>query len=171
MEHAKKMYLVDERTLKSSNSWLADKVDENAWGKPVEKRAKNELYRDMTSVLEDEDLAPDQKAKLYNQQLIRFQNTNPGQPMMPYVIKPDPVDEPEPVPPKQPKVKAPKLNIRSKRKQAKRVKVKQPQTFYWSETEDRERSPSPRPSSGRSRPPIRRSTRPPKPIDWDALYE
>ena len=83
MEAAKKFYLVDERvynTLKT-NPWqqaITEKFQEASWSKPPDKRTKNTLHKDMHSILESGELSDDVKAKMYNQDFIRVQNTNKG---------------------------------------------------------------------------------------------
>ena len=99
---AKKLYLVDERTFKNLKTpWqnaIVDKFQEAAWSKPPEKRSKTEMYRDMYSLLDNDDLNDDEKAKLYNQQYIRYQNINKGTEMQP-------IKQEEEVAVKQPKRK------------------------------------------------------------------
>ena len=94
---AKKLYLVDERTFKNLKTpWqnaVVDKFQEASWSKPPEKRSKNEMYRDMYRLLDNDDMNDDEKAKLYNQQFIRYQNTNKGAEMQPVVVKQEPVNE------------------------------------------------------------------------------
>ena len=94
---AKKLYLVDERTFKNLKTpWqnaVVDKFQEASWSKPPEKRSKNEMYRDMYRLLDNDDMNDDEKAKLYNQQFIRYQNTNKGAEMQPVVVKQEPVHE------------------------------------------------------------------------------
>jgi len=84
---AKKLYLVDERTFKNLKTpWqnaVVDKFQEAAWSKPPEKRSKTEMYKDMYNLLDNDDLNDDEKAKLYNQRFIRYQNTNRGTEMQP----------------------------------------------------------------------------------------
>ena len=86
---AKKLYLVDERTFKNLKTpWqnaVVDKFQEASWSKPPEKRSKNEMYRDMYRLLDNDDMNDDEKAKLYNQQFIRYQNTNKGAEIQPVV--------------------------------------------------------------------------------------
>ena len=94
---AKKLYLVDERTFKNLKTpWqnaVVDKFQEASWSKPPEKRSKNEMYRDMYRLLDNDDMNDDEKAKLYNQRFIRYQNTNKGAEMQPVVVKQEPVHE------------------------------------------------------------------------------
>ena len=94
---AKKLYLVDERTYRNLKTpWqnaVVDKFQEASWSKPPEKRSKNEMYRDMCRLLDNDDMNDDEKAKLYNQRFIRYQNTNKGAEMQPVVVKQEPVHE------------------------------------------------------------------------------
>ena len=89
--------MVDERTFKHLKTpWqnaVVNKFQEVSWSKPPEKRSKNEMYRDMYRLLDNDDMNDDEKAKLYNQQFIRYQNTNKGAEMQPVVVKQEPVHE------------------------------------------------------------------------------
>ncbi len=172
MEHVKKMYLVDERFYNSLKSpWQAaitEKFQESSWSKPAEKRLKTEMHKDMHSLLENDSLPDDEKVKLYNQQYIRFLNTNKGAEMSPVVIKPEPIVETESLQSKQPK---------KKNKKATKVASQ----VVWEDWPTPSRSPvietqpwqkvvSKKKKKVVSTP-VRRSSRPKKSIPWDALYD
>jgi hypothetical protein len=82
MQHAKKMYLVDQRSLDKlkDDNWkkpvehMLDALktkEDYSWQKPIEKRTKTKLSLQMKRILEsDED--DDVKAKQYQQILSRF---------------------------------------------------------------------------------------------------
>lgn len=150
MDHTKKMILLDERAYNNlvknnQESWqkaIVEEYQENAWNKPAEKRSKTLMYKDMHSLLEDDDLDADRKMKLYNQQFIKCQNTNKGTEMMPVSIKPELDEEIKPVPSK-----------RSQRKQKDPV-ARVPETVVT-------------PSKKKKKP--RRTSRQRKPIKWDSL--
>jgi hypothetical protein len=84
MQHAKKMYLVDQRSvdkLKDEN-WkkpvehMLDALksrEDNSWQKPIEKRTKTKLSLEMKRILESEE-DDDLKAKQYRRVLNRFLN-------------------------------------------------------------------------------------------------
>jgi hypothetical protein len=84
MQHAKKMYVVDQRSLDKlkDDNWkkpvehMLDALktkEDNSWQKPIEKRIKTKLSLQMKRILEsDED--DDLKAKQYRQALNRFLN-------------------------------------------------------------------------------------------------
>ena len=150
---AKKLYLVDERTFKHLKTpWqnaVVDKFQEASWSKPPEKRSKTEMYRDMHNLLENVDINDDEKAKLYNQGFIRYQNTNSGAEMQ--QIKQEEVANVPPVAVTQPKRK-------------RKAKATSPAYQYgeWQKI-----------SSKRKKKlvstPLRRSSRPRKSITWEAL--
>ena len=160
---AKKLYLVDERTFKSLKTpWqnaVVDKYQEAAWSKPPEKRSKTEMYKDMYSLLDNDDMNDDEKAKLYSQQYIRYQNTNKGTEMQP-------IKQEEEVAFKQPKKK-------------RKTKAVQLPFAAWEDLPTR--TPSPIPETGSWQKvvnkkkkkvistPVRRSSRPRKSITWEAL--
>ena len=162
---AKKLYLVDERTFKSLKTpWqnaIVDKYQEAAWSKPPEKRSKTEMYKDMYSLLDNDDMNDDVKAKLYNQQYIRYQNTNKGTEMQPMQQ-----EEVPPVVAKHPKRK-------------RKVKAVQSPFAAWEDLPTR--TPSPITETGSWQKvvnkkkkkvistPVRRSSRPRKSITWEAL--
>jgi hypothetical protein len=82
MQHAKKMYLVDQRSMDKlkDDNWkkpvehMLDALktkEDYSWQKPIEKRIKTKLSLQMKRILEsDED--DDLKAKQYRQALSRF---------------------------------------------------------------------------------------------------
>ena len=162
---AKKLYLIDERTFKNLKTpWqnaVVDKFQEAAWSKPPEKRSKTEMYKDMHNLLNNDDINDDEKAKLYNQRYIRFQNTNKGTEMQP--IK---QEETEVVAVKHPKRKR---------------KSKQSSFAAWESLNTRVPSPINATESWQKvvnkkkkkviSTPVRRSSRPRKSITWDALYD
>ncbi len=161
---AKKLYLVDERTFKNLKTpWqnaVVDKFREAAWSKPPEKRSKTEMYKDMHNLLDNNDMNDDEKAKLYNQQYIRYQNTNKGTEMQP--IK---QEEEEVVAVKHPKRKR---------------KAKQSSSFAtWEDLPTPTRSPVIETGPWQKvvnkkkkkviSTPVRRSSRPRKSITWESL--
>ena len=174
MEHVKKMYLVDERSYNSLKSpWQAaitEKFQESSWGKPAEKRSKTEMHKDMHSLLENHSLPNDEKAKLYNQQHIRFLNTNRGAEMAPVVIKPEPIAETESV--------QSKLSKKKTKKKKANAAVSQ---LVWEDLPTQSRSPVIETGPWQKvvnkkkkkivSTPVRRSSRPKKSIQWDALYD
>jgi hypothetical protein len=102
MQHAKKMFLVDQRTMDKlrADNWqkpiehMLDKLkrkEVNSWQRPVEKRSKTNLSLEMKNILRDEDLTDDLKAKEYQQVLARFLNTKTK-------TKDAPIDKVEPQP-------------------------------------------------------------------------
>lgn len=76
MEHAKKMFLIDEREYDRLTRPQQIK-NELSWKRPIEIRAKNEEHRNIKSILGDSNLSDDVKSKAYNQTLTRFLNTKP----------------------------------------------------------------------------------------------
>ena len=168
---AKKLYLVDERTFKNLKTpWqnaVVDKFQEASWSKPPEKRSKNEMYRDMYRLLDNDDMNDDEKAKLYNQQFIRYQNTNKGAEMQPVVVKQEPVHEEA----AQPKTLAKHTKRKGKVSKAKpKPKAMQweglppDEDGEWETVEDKKKKkvvPTP----------VRRSSRSKKVIKWDPLYD
>ena len=160
---AKKLYLVDERTFKNLKSpWqnaVVDKFQEVAWSKPPEKRSKTEMYKDMNSLLNNDDINDDEKAKLYTQQFIRYQNTNKGTEMQPI---------------KQEEEVTPAVHNRRKRKR----KAKSP-FVVWEDLPTQTQTPSYEYGEWQKivnkkkkkvvSTPVRRSSRPRKPITWEAL--
>ena len=164
--------MVDERTFKNLKTpWqnaVVDKFQEASWSKPPEKRSKNEMYRDMYRLLDNDDMNDDEKAKLYNQQFIRYQNTNKGAEMQPVVVKQEPVHEIA----AQPKTSAKRPKRKHKVSKAKPKAMKweslPPQEGdedgEWETVEDKKKKkvvPTP----------VRRSSRPKKVIKWDPLYD
>ncbi len=157
---AKKLYLIDERTFKHLKTpWqnaVVDKFQEASWSKPPEKRFKTEMFRDMHNLLDDDEMSDDEKAKLYNQRFIRYQNTNKGTEMQP--IK---QEEVPPVAVKRPK---------RKRKAAQTpwedlpTRVPSPviETGSWQKIVNKKKKKV-------LSTPVRRSSRPRKSITWEAL--
>ncbi len=159
---ARKLYLVDERTFKNLKTpWqnaIVDKFQEAAWSKPPEKRSKTEMYRDMHSLLDNDDMNDDEKVKLYNQQYIRYQNTNKGTEMQPHEAAEE-----------VPAVKRPK----------RKRKAKQSSFAAWEDLPTRAPSPIIDTDSWQKvvnkkkkkviSTPVRRSSRPRKSITWEAL--
>ena len=169
MEAVKKMYLVDERTYNSTKSpWQAaitDKFQEAAWNKPPERRSKTEMHKGMHSLLESDVMSNDVKAKLYNQQLIRFLNTNKGSDMQPVVIKEEPV------------IDFPSVTAKtSKRKKKKQQRAKTHESILtWEDlpaSPDRESElwETDKKKNKKKDKAVRRSSRPKKPIKWDPIY-
>ena len=169
---AKKLYLVDERTYRNLKTpWqnaVVDKFQEASWSKPPEKRSKNEMYRDMYRLLDNDDMNDDEKAKLYNQQFIRYQNTNKGAEMQPVVVKQEPVNELA----AQPKTSA----KRTKRKR--KVSKAKPKAMQWESLPPREDDEDGEWETVEDKKkkkvvptPVRRSSRPKKVIKWDPLYD
>lgn len=164
MENAKKFYLVDERTYNNTKSspWqqaISEKFQETSWSKPPEKRSKTERHRDMQSLLECNDMSDDQKAKLYTQQFIRFQNTNKGAEMPPFVIKPEPV------------VDLPSVTAKRSKKRKKKLtknKIAESPELSWESSDDE--TESSKIASNKKKSKLRRSSRVKKPIKWDVLY-
>ena len=123
------------------------------------------MYRDMHSLLDNDDMNDDEKAKLYNQRFIRYQNTNKGAEMQPVVIKQEPVHELA----AQPKTSA----KRTKRKR--KVSKAKPKAMQWEglppdedgewETVEDKKKKKVVPT------PVRRSSRLKKVIKWDPLYD
>lgn len=74
MQHAKKMILIDEREYERLIRPLTIR-NELSWKRPLDVRVKNNESKSMKSVLSDESLPDDIKAKNYNQNLTRFLNT------------------------------------------------------------------------------------------------
>ena len=162
---AKKLYLVDERTFKNLKTpWqnaIVDKFQEAAWSKPPEKRSKTEMYKDMHNLLDDDDMNDDEKAKLYNQQYIRYQNTNKGTEMQP--------------------IKQEEEQVVAVKHTKRKRKSKQASLAAWEDLPTR--APSPIVETGSWQKvvnkkkkkvistPVRRSSRPRKSITWDALYD
>ncbi len=167
MDNAKKMILLDERVynnLQNGHSLFEEKYQENAWSKPPEKRSKTKMHNDMHSLLENDDLYPDQKMKLYNQQFIRYQNTQKGSPMPPINIKPEPTIEIKPVSPKRSKRKQvdPKPIFDSDTEQAKsrrKPSLTRESESVWEKTRSKKKTKP------------RRSSRQRKPINWESLYD
>ena len=88
MHHAKRMILVDEQLLESlkSNSWqkpmqhLINNQETKqtlSWRKPAEVRLKSNLHKQMKGITDDSTLSDDVRAKLYTQELCRFQRIKP----------------------------------------------------------------------------------------------
>ena len=169
---AKKLYLVDERTFKNLKTpWqnaVVDKFQEASWSKPPEKRSKNEMHRDMYRLLDNDDMNDDEKANLYNQQFIRYQNTNKGTEMQPVVVKQEPVHELA----AQPKTSA----KRTKRKR--KVSKAKPRAMQWGSLPPREDDEDGEWETVEDKKkkkvvptPVRRSSRSKKVIKWDPLYD
>src|SRR5664279_863560 len=89
MQHAKRMILVDEQLLESlkSNSWqkpiqqLINKQETKqslSWRKPADIRSKSILNKQMKGITDDSTLSDDVRAKLYTQELCRFQRIKPA---------------------------------------------------------------------------------------------
>src|SRR5664279_6137810 len=89
MQHAKRMILVDEQLLESlkSNSWqkpiqqLINKQETKqslSWRKPADIRSKSILNKQMKGITDDSTLSDDVRAKLYTQELCRFQRIKPS---------------------------------------------------------------------------------------------
>ena len=86
----KKMYLVDQRTFEKLNNpdtWQKPIIDimqklqrreDTTWSRPPIKRSKAFVHKDKKRILGDPSLSPDDKIKLYSQNLIRFSNMNKG---------------------------------------------------------------------------------------------
>ena len=173
MEHVKKLYLVDERSYNSlKNPWqtaITEKFQESSWSKPAEKRLKTEMHKDMHNLLENDTLPDDEKAKLYNQQHIRFLNSHKGPEMPPVVIKQETIAETESVQSKQSK--------KNKNKKA----SKDTSQLAWEDWPTPTRSPVIETGPWHKvvnkkkrkviSTPVRRSSRPKKSIQWDALYD
>ena len=70
MENAKRMVLVEEKML--DNMW---RKQDMMWKRPTEQSAKHSLSKEMRLELDDMSIAPDIKAKQYQQTLTRFLNT------------------------------------------------------------------------------------------------
>ena len=171
MEHAKKMYLVDERSYNSLKSpgqtAITEKFQESSWSKPAEKRLKTEMHKDMHSLLENDTLPDDEKAKLYNQQHIRFLNTHKGPEMPPTVIKQETIAETK--------------SVQSKRSKKNKKASKTTSQLACEDWPTPSRSPvidsEPwhKVVNKKKRKvistPVRRSSRPKKSIQWDALYD
>ncbi len=169
MEHVKKMYLVDERSYNSLKSpWQAaitEKFQELSWSKPAEKRLKTEMHEDMHNLLENDAIPNDEKAKLYNQQHIRFLNTNKRTEMAPVVVKPEPIAETE--------------SVQSKRSKKNKKASKATSQLAWEDWPTPSRSPvietGPWQKVANKKKkkvvstPVRRSSRPKKSIQW--LYD
>ena len=175
MEAAKKFYLVDERaynTLKT-NPWqqaITEKFHEASWSKPPEKRSKNTMNKGMHSILESGELNDDVKAKLYNQNFIRFQNTNKGAEMQPVVVKQESVQE---IPATTTTTK-----LTKKKRRASKAKTAQSPPVQWEDLptaqHDLEDEPWEKAVNKKKRKnastPVRRSSRPKKGVKWDPIY-
>ena len=154
---AKKLYLVDERTFKNLKTpWqnaVVDKFQETAWSKPPEKRSKTEMYKDMYNLLDNDDLNDDEKAKLYNQRFIRYQNTNRGTEMQP-------IKQEEEVTPAAP-------SRRKRKRKSKAVwedlhtQAKTP-SYEWQKIVDKKKKKV-------VSTPVRRSSRPRTSVKWESL--
>mgnify|MGYP006371104931 FL=1 len=164
--------MVDERTFKNLKTpWqnaVVDKFQEASWSKPPEKRSKNEMYRDMYRLLDNDDMNDDEKAKLYNQRFIRYQNTNKGAEMQPVVVKEEPVHELAAQPKTSAKRTKRKRKVSKAKAQAMQWEGLPPQEDdedgEWETVEDKKKKkvvPTP----------VRRSSRPKKVIKWDPLYD
>ncbi len=170
MEHVKKLYLVDERSYNSLKSpWqtaITEKFQESSWSKPAEKRLKTEMHKDMHSLLENDSLPNDEKAKLYNQQHIRFLNTQKGSEMPPVAIKQETISETE--------------SVQSKPSKKNKKASKATSPLAWEDWPTPTRSPVIETGPWHKvvhkkkrkvvTTPVRRSSRPKKSIQWDALY-
>ena len=124
------------------------------------------MYRDMYRLLDNDDMNDDEKAKLYNQQFIRYQNTNKGAEMQPVVVKQEPVHEIA----AQPKTSAKRTKRKRKVSKAKaKPKAMQweglppDEDGEWETVEDKKKKVVPTP--------VRRSSRSKKVIKWDPLYD
>ena len=167
---AKKLYLVDERTFKNLKTpWqnaVVDKFQEASWSKPPEKRSKTEMYRDMHSLLDNDDMNDDEKAKLYNQQFIRYQNTNKGTEMQPVVVKQEPVRDVETTTTKRTKRKRKASKTKSPSVEWEDVPARAPSPDYeygeWQKIVNKKKKKV-------VSTPVRRSSRPRKSITWEAL--
>jgi hypothetical protein len=82
MQHAKKMYLVDQRSMDKlqDDNWkkpvehmldALKRKEDYSWQKPIEKRTKTRLSLQMKRILESNE-GEYEKAKLYQQTLSRF---------------------------------------------------------------------------------------------------
>jgi hypothetical protein len=91
MEHARKMVLIDEKILESlrHKSWekpmrqLIDRQDTRqslSWKRPADVRSKTALHKRMKDLTADDGvtLPDDVRAKLYTQELTRFQRIKPN---------------------------------------------------------------------------------------------
>ena len=169
---SKKLYLVDERTFKNLKTpWqnaVVVKFQEASWSKPPEKRSKNEMYRDMYRLLDNDDMNDDDKAKLYNQQFIRYQNTNKGAEMQPVAVKQGPVHEFAAQPKSSAKRTKRKCKVSKAKPKAMQCESLPPQEGdedgEWETVEDTKKKkvvPTP----------VRRSSRQKKVIKWDPIYD
>jgi hypothetical protein len=188
MEAAKKFYLVDERTYNTlkTNPWqqaITDKFQEASWSKPPDKRSKNTMHKDMHSILENDELSDDVKAKMYNQGFIRFQNTNKGDEMQPVIVKQEPVHEIATTA-KTPKPSTTTKRTKRKRKASKakaQAKAMSSPPMEWEdlptaapqedEEDERWETVVNKKKKKAAATPVRRSSRPKKVIKWDPIYD
>jgi hypothetical protein len=114
MQHAKKMYLVDRRTMDKlkDDNWkkpvehmldALKRKEDDSWQKPIEKRTKTKLSLQMKRILESDE-NDDLKAKRYQQTLSRFLKLKKKLTVEePVVVVEEPKTETKSKPIKQPK--------------------------------------------------------------------